>query len=272
MKTKSRFPGFLKGLYAALIFLFLYAPIAVLIIYSFNSAKSLGTWGGFSLKWYEELFRDTEILQALSNTLSIAAIAAVVSTVIGTAAAFGIHYMRKRSKALVMNITYLPVLNPDIVTGVSLLLLFVFMGFTLGYFSLLLSHITFCIPYVIISVLPKLSRLNPCTYEAALDLGCTPFQAFFKAVLPEIMPGVLTGFLLALTLSIDDFVVSFFTTGPGVNTLSIHIYTMARRGIKPEINALSAIMFVVVFLLLLVVNLRSGKDDRRTSGQKRADR
>lgn len=260
---------FFSRLYAALLFVFLYAPIAVMIVYSFNAAKSLGTWGGFSLRWYEELFQDTEILHALSNTLSIAAISAVVSTVIGTAAAFGIHYMRRRSRNLVMNITYLPVLNPDIVTGVSLLLLFVFLGFTLGYFSLLLAHITFCIPYVIISVLPKLTRLNPNLYEAATDLGARPITAFVKVVLPEILPSVLTGALLALTLSIDDFVVSFFTTGPGVNTLSIHIYTMARRGIKPEINALSTIMFVVVFVLLLVVNMRSFREERRDNKPKR---
>ncbi|MBQ3141034.1 MAG: ABC transporter permease [Clostridia bacterium] len=272
MGKASRGGRFVRGFYATLLFIFLYAPILVMIVYSFNSSKSLGVWGGFSLKWYQELFRDTEIMQALTNTLSIAAMSALVSTVVGTAAAFGIHYMRKRSKSLVMSITNLPVINPDIVTGVSLLLLFVFVGFSLGYVSLLLAHISFCIPYVIISVLPKLSRMNASTYEAALDLGANPVQAFFKAVLPEIMPSVLTGGLLALTLSIDDFVVSFFTTGPGVTTLSIHIYTMARRGIKPEINALSTIMFVVVFVLLLVVNLRTVKDERKDAKPKRPER
>lgn len=252
----------LGGCYTALIFLFLYAPIVVLIVFSFNKTKSVGSWGGFSLDWYKVLFEDREIIQALTNTLSIALIAAVVATIVGTAAAFGIHRMKRWLKNTVMNVTYIPVLNPDIVTGVSLLLLFIFIGLKLGYSSLLLAHISFCIPYVIISVLPKLTQLNPNTYEAAMDLGATPLKAFFKAVLPEIMPGVVTGFLLSITLSIDDFVISFFTTGPGVNTLSIHIYTMTRRGIKPEINALSSIMFVVVLVLLVIVNYRSTRDKK----------
>lgn len=252
--------NFFKNAYSVLIFIFLYAPIAVLIVFSFNESKSRGNWGGFSLKWYESLFRNSTIMEALFNTLLIALLAALISTVIGTAAAIGIHNMKKLPQSIFMNISYLPVLNADIVTGVSLLILFMFLGVSLGRFSLLLAHITFNIPYVILSVMPKLKQMNKHAFEAALDLGCTPAQAIIKVVIPEIMPGVLTGAILAFTLSIDDFVISFFTTGAGVNTLSITIYSMVRKGIKPEINALSSIMFVVVLFLLAVVNIRSTRD------------
>lgn len=253
-----------KKTYLYLIFLFLYAPIIVLIIYSFNESKSRGHWSGFTLKWYKELFRDREIAAALYNTLIIAIISSIIATIVGTAAAIGIHNMKKIKKNIVMNLTYLPVLNPEIVTGVSLMLLFVFMkDFTnigLGFFTMLLSHITFNIPYVILSVLPKLKQLNKYTYEAALDLGATPFNAIKKVIIPEIMPGIVTGFILAFTLSIDDFVISFFTTGSGVSNLSIYIYSMARRGINPKINALSTIMFMTIFVLLLIVNKRMSKN------------
>lgn len=253
----------LKGSYSALIFLFLYAPIAVLIAFSFNESKSRGTWGGFSLKWYETLFHNSEIMEALINTLLIAVLASLIATVLGTAAAIGINSMGKALQGIFMNVSYLPVLNADIVTGVSLLILFMFLGIPLGRVSLLLAHITFNIPYVILSVMPKLKQMNKHAYEAALDLGCTPVMAILKVVVPEIMPGVITGAILAFTLSIDDFVISFFTTGAGVNTLSITIYSMVRRGIKPEINALSSIMFVAVLLLLIIVNIRSSKDVRK---------
>ncbi|MGI6578086.1 MAG: ABC transporter permease [Eubacteriales bacterium] len=266
-----RFLKICKGTYSALIFLFLYAPIVVLIVFSFNESKSRGTWGGFSLKWYESLLQNNEIMQSLFNTLLIAVLAAIIATVIGTAAAIGINSMRRGAQNLFMNISYLPVLSADIVTGVSLLILYLFIGIPLGRVSLLLSHITFNIPYVILSVMPKLKQMNRYAYEAALDLGCSPLQAIWKVVIPEIMPGVVTGAILAFTLSIDDFVISFFTTGAGVNTLSITIYSMVRRGIKPEINALSSIMFVVVLLLLIIVNIRSTKDalkhDRHTSNR-----
>ena len=252
-------------IYSALIFAFLYAPIVVLIIFSFNESKSRGSWGGFSLKWYESLFRNSDIMDALYTTLSVAFIASLVAVVIGTAAAIGIYYSRKRFKSLMTNITYLPMLNPDIVTGISLLILFLFLGINLGYTSLLLAHITFDIPYVILSVMPKLNQLDKNLYEAALDLGATPLEAFFKVILPEISPGVFTGFILAFTMSIDDFVISFFTTGPGTSTLSVTIYSMARKGIKPEINALSTIMFVVILILLVVVNIRSAKDVKKDS-------
>jgi spermidine/putrescine transport system permease protein len=253
----------LKGAYSGLIFLFLYAPIVVLITFSFNAAKSRGAWGGFSFRWYESLAQNAEILFALRNTLVIALLSAVIATIIGTAAALGMHHMRRGLANFMLNVTYLPVLNPDIVTGISLLILYVFIGINLGFSSLLLAHITFNIPYVILSVSPRLKGMNRHIFEAALDLGAGPARAFFKVIVPEILPGIVNGFLLAVTLSIDDFVISFFTAGPGVSTLSITIYSMARKGIKPEINALSSIMFVVVLLLLLTVNIRAGRDLRR---------
>lgn len=251
----------LKKLYLFVIFLFLYAPILVLMIFSFNKSKSRAVWGGFTLDWYSQLFKDKAIMEALYNTLLIAVISAVVATIIGTAAAIGINSLRKIPKKVVLNITNLPVLNPDIVTGVSLMILFVsffnaIKGGRLGFSTLLLAHITFNIPYVILSVLPKLRQLDKNLYEAALDLGATPFYAFFKVILPEIMPGIVSGAILAFTLSLDDFVVSFFTTGSGVSNLSIIVYSMARRGINPKINALSTIMFTVVLLLLYLINKR----------------
>lgn len=254
-----------KRIYLYVIFLFLYAPIVMLVVYSFNESRSMGRWSGFTLKWYVELFKDTEVLHALYNTLAIAVLSAIIATVIGTAAAIGIHEMKRIKKAIVMNLTYLPVINPDIVTGVSLMLLFVFTkpftGMGLGFFTMLLSHITFNIPYVILSVMPKLKQLDKHVYEAALDLGATPFYALRKIIIPQIMPGIITGLLLAFTLSIDDFVISFFTTGSGVSNIAIYVYSMARRGINPKINALSTIMFVTVLVLLIIVNMRMSKDN-----------
>lgn len=254
--------GFIKRFYVTIIFAFLYAPIFVLIAFSFNSSRSRGTWSGFTLNWYVELFRDRQILSSLYYTLIIGILSAVVATLIGTAAAIGIHNMGKMNKAFVMNMTYLPVLNPDIVTGVSLMLLFIFMNMKLGFMSLLLAHITFNIPYVILSVLPKLKQLNKHLLEAALDLGASPFYAIRKVIVPEILPGIVTGFLLAFTLSLDDFVISFFTTGSGVSNLSIVIYSMARRGVNPKINALSTIMFISVLLLLIIINMRMSKENK----------
>ena len=251
-----------SGVYAAFIFLFLYAPIVVLIVLSFNANKLRGSWGGFSLRWYISLFQNARIMNALMTTLILALLSAVIATAIGTFAAIALHELRRGPfRSVLMNLTYIPMLNPDIVTGVSLLLLFTFVGMRLGFGSLLLSHVAFNIPYVVLSILPKLKQMSPNLIDAAMDLGMKPLRAIFKVVLPEIMPGVITGFLLAVTMSIDDFVVSFFTTGPGVSTLSIEIYSMTRRGINPEINALSTIMFVVVLALLIVINLRSDKDE-----------
>jgi spermidine/putrescine transport system permease protein len=254
---------FLTKSYAALIYLFLYAPILILIVFSFNASKSRGNWAGFTLKWYIELFQDRQIMRALYYTMIIAVLSAVIATVIGTAAAISIHNMRRLKKKIVMNITYIPVVNPEIVTGLSLMLLFIFTNFQLGFISLLLAHITFNIPYVILSVLPKLKQLDKNLYEAALDLGATPFYAYRKVVLPEIMPGIITGLLLAFTLSVDDFVISFFTTGSGVSTLSIIVYSMARRGINPKINALSSLLFLTVLILLVIVNFRSGENKNK---------
>lgn len=254
---------FLKRSYVYLIFAFLYMPIAVLMVYSFNDSRSRGMWGGFTLRWYVELFQDRTIMSSLYSTLLIGVISALVATIIGTLAAIGIHNTRGIQKKVIMNITYLPVLNPEIVTAISLMILFVFAKVRLGYLTLLLAHITFNIPYVILSVLPKLRQLNKHLYEAALDLGSTPTQALWKVIIPEIMPGIITGMLLAFTLSIDDFVISFFTTGSGVSTLSITIYSMARRGINPKINALSTIMFTFVLLLLIVVNVRQAREEKK---------
>ena len=247
---------FIKRFYTFLIFLFLYAPIVVLIVFSFNNSKSRGSWDGFTLRWYVEMFQDRQIMSALYVTLAIAILSSVIATIIGTAAAIGIFNMKRLNKGIIMNLTYLPVLNADIVTGISLMLLLIFLKIKLGFVSLLLAHITFNIPYVILSVMPKLKQLNKHIYEAALDLGASPFYAFRKIILPEIKPGIITGLLLAFTLSIDDFVISFFTTGSGVANLSITIYSMARRGINPKINALSTIMFLSVLFLLLIVNKR----------------
>ena len=242
-----------SGVYAAFIFLFLYAPIAVLIALSFNESKLRSSWGGFSLKWYASLLQNDRIISALGTTLLLALLSAAIATVIG------LHNLRGPFRSVLLNLTYIPMLNPDIVTGVALLLLFTFVGYSMGFSSLLLSHIAFNIPYVVMSVLPKLKQMNPNLLDAAMDLGMKPATAITKVVVPEVMPGVVTGFLLAITMSIDDFVISFFTTGPGVSTLSIEIYSMTRRGVNPEINALSTIMFVVVLALLIAVNLRSGQ-------------
>lgn len=253
----------LKRFYIGLIMLFLYTPIALLVIFSFNAGKSRAAWEGFTLQWYVELFNDRQIIEALRNTLSIGLIAAVVSTVIGTMGAIGVYQLRRAPRKIMMTLVNIPQLNSEIVTGVSLMLLYTMFGMELGYVTLLLSHIAFCIPYVVLSVMPKLRQIDPHLPEAAQDLGATPLQAFFKVILPDIMPGVFSGFLMALTMSIDDFVISFFTTGQGVQNLSITIYTMAKRGISPKINALSTIIFGTVLVLLIIVNLPEFKKKDR---------
>ncbi|NLY75952.1 MAG: ABC transporter permease [Firmicutes bacterium] len=245
----------LKRAYMFSLYLFLYAPIIVLAFYSFNNSRTRGAWTGFTFKWYLALFQDRQIMTSLYYSLSIGVIAAFVATIIGTLAALGINHLKPIPRTVIMNLTYLPVLNPDIVTGISLMLLFIFVRLKLGFLTLLLSHITFNIPYVILSVLPRVKQLDQNMYEAALDLGATPGLAFWKVILPEIMPGVVTGWLLAFTLSLDDFVISFFNTGSGVSNLSIIIYSMARRGINPKINALSTLLLVSILALLVTVNL-----------------
>lgn len=271
----------LERLGLLLTMLFLYAPIAVLITFSFNGSKSRTLWTGFSLKWYTELFGDKRILSALATTLEVSVLAMVISTILGTAAAIGFFNMKKKPRAILMAINNIPMTNADIITGVSLMLLFVFslgafnatlgsvlgVELKLGFGTLLLAHVTFDIPYVILSVLPKLNQCDPNIEEAAEDLGATPWQAFVKVVLPEIQPGVVNGAIMAFTMSIDDFVISYFTAGSGCSTLAMEIYSMTRKRISPEINALSTLMFVVVLTLLAVVNIRSAREEK--AAQKR---
>ena len=249
----------LKRTYLGLILLFLYLPIAVLIFQSFNAGVSRARWEGFSLRWYRELVNNRSIMNALYVTLSIAVLAAIISTIMGTIAAIGIHAMDMRPLSIMMAMTNIPMTMPDIVTGISLMLLFLFTNITRSYWTMLLAHITFDTPYVVLSVLPKLKQMNKHSYEAALDLGATPGYALRKVIIPNVMPGVITGALLAFTLSLDDFTISYFTTSPLVQNLSTLIYSEARRGIKPTMNALSAMMFVALLLLLLLVNRRSSQ-------------
>lgn len=241
-------------------FIFLYAPIAALAVFSFNDSKSMSTWSGFTLKWYKELLQNERILSALYYTILIALLSTAIATVVGTITAIGIHKMRNsKGKKILLNVNYLPILNPDVVTGVSLMTLYVFLKLDFGFITMLLSHVVFNIPYVILSVLPKLKQLPPNIEDAAQDLGATPMYALRKVILPQIKPGIVSGMLMAFTMSIDDFVISFFTAGNGVSNLSIEIYSMTRRGIRPEINALSTIMFVVVLTLLVISNRTSKK-------------
>lgn len=243
-----------------LILVFLYAPIIILIIYSFNSSKTTGNWTGFSLRWYHELLHDRSIMRALVTTVEVAVTASLISTVIGTVSAIALHGSGAFSKKFLLGAAYLPMLNPDIVTGVSLMILFGSIGIGLGFNTMMLSHISFCVPYVILSVLPKLCGLNSNTYEAALDLGASRFNAYRKVVLPEIMPGIVSGFVISMTLSIDDFMISYFNTGGGVKNLSILIYGSTRTGVKPVYNALSAIMFLAVLVVLILVNVKKFRD------------
>ena len=250
-----------KKIYLALVLLFLYAPIVVLIVYSFNASETRAVWGGFSLKWYGELLHDRSILQALYVTVSVAALATLVATVLGTFAAIGIHSMKSGMRAVFMNVTNLPMLMPDIVTGISLMILFLFARVPRGYLTMLMAHITFDTPYVIFSVLPRLKRMDKNLYEAALDLGCPPARALKKVILPQVMPGVVTGALLSFTMSLDDFVISYFTSVRTQN-LSMLIYSMTRRKVPPTINALSTVMFLTVLALLLLITGRSNKADK----------
>lgn len=245
---------YLQKIYLALIFILLYAPIVTLIVLSFNQSKTRAKWGGFTLKWYKELLKNEQIMSAFYTTLIIAFLSAAAATVIGTAAAIAIQGMKNRWRTLYMGVTNIPMMNAEIVMGVSLMLLFIACRMTLGFGTILIAHITFNIPYVILSVAPKLKQTNRHVYEAALDLGASPLNAFFKVVFPDIVPGVLSGFMLAFTMSLDDFVITHFTKGPGIDTLSTKIYTEVRKGIKPEIYALSTIMFVTVLVLLILIN------------------
>ena len=255
MKTASK-------IYTGLVMLFLFAPIAILLVFSFNGAKSLSVFSGFSLHWYEELFRDSETLGAVKNTLILAVSAALISTVMGTAAAVGIHRLRNRYLRLALDTaTNIPMINPDIITGISLMLMFVFVGrlfgaaTSLNFATMLIAHITFCLPYVILQVLPKLQQMDQALPEAAMDLGCTPLKAFLKVEIPEIFPGVVTGLIMAFTLSLDDFVISYFTSGNGFQTLPIRIYNMTKKTVTPKMYALATIIFFVILAMLLLSNL-----------------
>ena len=245
---------FVQDFYLVLILVFLYAPIATMTVLSFNSSKSRTQWGGFTTRWYTELFSSNTIMTALYNTLLIAFLSSIIAVIIGTAAAIAINNMKRVPRSIVMGITNIPMLNADIVTGISLMLAFIAFGISLGFKTILIAHITFNIPYVILSVMPKLKQTDKSTYEAAMDLGATPVYAFFKVVFPHILPGVLSGFLLAFTMSLDDFIITHFTRGAGINTLSTLIYSEVRRGIKPSMYALSTIIFLTVLILLLITN------------------
>lgn len=271
MKSKRSFG---RNLFIGIMLVFMYAPIIVLIVYSFNSSKTMANWGGFSFNWYEALFKDRDIMAALEVTVSVAVLSSLCATLIGTAAAIGIHSMKRRWRNAMMYCSNIPVINPDIVTGVSLMFAFSLLVVPQGYTRLLLAHITFNIPYVVLSVMPRLRQTSNSLYEAALDLGAKPSVALRKVILPQIMPGVISGAILAFTLSIDDFVISFFCQ-QGTQNLSIYIYSLARRGINPKINALSALMFVVVLALLLTVNILGGRgspEARKKRAQKKEAR
>ncbi len=250
-------------IFTALTYVFLYVPIVVLIVFSFNSTKSRTIWSGFTLDWYKQLFNDSLIMSSLQTTLMVSVIASVIAAIIGTFAAIGFYNMKKKWRSPLLTINNIPVINADIITGVSLALLFVsaggIFGFRLGFITLLIAHISFNIPYVILSVMPKLYQLDRNLFEAAQDLGCTWFQTVYKVIIPEIMPGIINGLLIAFTMSVDDFVISYFTAGSEVQTLSMTIFAMTRRRISPEINAISTLLFAFVLILLVVVNVREAR-------------
>ena len=246
----------LERCYLAFIFLLLYAPIIALMVLSFNKSRSRAKWGGFTLEWYTTLLNDRQIMNAFYTTLILAVLSALIATIIGTAAAVGMTGLNKKKKTMLLGISNIPMLNADVVTGIAFMLLFIRLNtwITFGFSTILIAHVTFNIPYVVLSVMPKLRQTSKSTYEAALDLGASPVYAFFKVVFPDIFPGVLTGFLLAFTMSLDDFVITHFTKGAGVHTLSTKIYASLRKGVKPEMYALSTLMFVAVLVLLFIVN------------------
>ena len=262
MKKKS------QKIYFAIIMAFLYLPILYLIAYSFNDGKT-SVWKGFTLKWYTALFQDSQIMGSLYNTLIIALLASVIATILGTAAAIGIYNFKGGVRSAIENVSNIPIINPEIVTGVSLMLLFTFagtlLGFQMGFWTVLLAHIGFCTPYVILNVTPRLKQMDGSLYEAALDLGCSPVQAFFKVVLHELMPGILSGLLISFTYSLDDFVITYFTRGSRFQTLPIQIYTMTHQRINPKANALSALLFVIIFVILVISNAVSSRKDKEAA-------
>ena len=255
---EKKWKSWVENGYLGLIVLFMYAPLFMLSALSFNEGRSRAHFSGFSLHWYTEMFQDEAIIAALQNTLIIAFVSASIATVLGTMAAVAIRNMKKLPRNLIIGVTNVPMLNADIVTGISLMLLFIAFRFTLGFGTILISHITFNLPYVLLSVLPKIRLSSQVSYDAALDLGASPLYAFFKVVLPDIMPGVLSGFLLAFTMSLDDFIITHFTRGAGIDTISTLVYSEARKGIKPSMYALSTLIFVTVFVILVFANFAPG--------------
>lgn len=245
---------FSNRIYLGIVFLFLYLPIFVLIIFSFNSSRLRGSFDGFSLIWYRNLLNDRAVMQALYNTLLIAVLSTIISTIMGTFASIGIHYLRGKRKDVILNLNYIPVINPDIVTAVALMALFKFFSLRFGLNTMLISHVVFSVPFVILNILPKLQQLDRNLLDASMDLGATPLYSIINVIIPQIKPGIITGALMAFTLSIDDFIISYFNTGHGFNNLSILIYSMAKKGINPSINALSTLMFAVMLLLVLIIN------------------
>ncbi len=265
----------LSKLYIALVFLFLYAPILVMIVFSFNGTESTYVMDGFSAQWYVRLFHDRATMDALKNTIVLAVVSALFSTVLGTMAAVGIHSMQNKFlKASVMTVTNIPMMNPEIVTGISMMLLFVFAGAllnrrnVLGFWTILIAHISFQLPYIILSVLPKLNQTDRRVYEAAQNLGCHPVKAFFKVVFPAILPGIMAGAIMAFTLSLDDFIISYFTNGPDFQTLPIQIFSMTKKRVKPDMYALSTLIFGAIFILLLLMNLAQSKSDKKQRAKK----
>ncbi|NLW52715.1 MAG: ABC transporter permease [Tissierellia bacterium] len=260
MRNKLRIP---EKVYMFLVFAFLYAPIIVLMVFSFNESRTRGNWTGFSFKWYIELLSDRQVLEALYNTLTIAVVATIVSTIVGTLAAVGFMEYSKNKRKILLSINEIPVLNPDIVIGIGLMVLFTALNIEFGMLTLIIAHIVFTTPYVVLSVLPKLKMMDRNLSEAAMDLGATPMQTLFKVIIPEIKQGIIAGAMMAFTLSIDDFVISFFTKGKGLNTISTTVFSMARRGINPTINALSTIMFAVTLILLVIVYLKTDNKENK---------
>ena len=266
MKTQHK--RLLQRAYIVMIFGFMYLPIAVLIAYSFNENKSRTVFSGFTLSWYKSLFQNEMILSALGLSLVLALVSSVLATVLGTLATIGINSMSRRTQLIVNNISYVPVVNPEIITGISLMLMFVFVGQMMGlstslnFGTILIAHVTFCLPFVILQVLPKLRQMDKNLVDAAQDLGCTWMQAFWKVIIPEIKPGIISGALIAFTMSIDDFIISYFTAGSGVSTLAMTIYSMTKKRVSPEINAISTLLFGAVLLLLIIINVRESRQER----------
>ncbi len=268
MKKKT---GIVTKIYFGLIFLFLYIPIGIMIFMSFNSGKNTTVWKGFSFKWYGELFKNKELMNALGNTLIIAVLASIFATILGTAAAIGIHNFKGKSRAVIQNVSNLPIISPDIVMGVSLMLLFSFVGvlfnFQMGFVTVLISHICFCVPFVVLNVMPRLRRMDQSVYDAALDLGCNQWQAFYKVVLHELMPGIFSGMLMSFTYSMDDVVITHFTRGARFNNLSTKIFEMLRKQVRPTVNALSALLFLAIIIILVLINVYERRAEKRNSGR-----